>query len=116
LTVPTAAQGDVWDARLDPVEGHEQAGRRPCLVVSVDALGRGPAELAIVVPISRSNYNKTLDVGIEPPEGGLTDTSYAMPYHVRAISRSRLETRRGAVTDETLRKVIRFVNLLTTPP
>ena len=116
MSVPAAAQGEVWDARLDPVEGHEQAGRRPCLVISVDAVGRGPSELAIVVPVSRSNYIPTLNVEIEPPEGGLKDTSYAMPYQVRSISRTRLAKRRGAVTDETLTKVVRFVNLLIKAP
>lgn len=116
MSVPAAAQGEVWDAQLDPVEGHEQAGRRPCLVISVDAFGQGPAELAIVVPISRSNYNKALDVQIQPPEGGLVDTSYAMPYQVRTISRTRLAKRRGAVTDATLSKVISFVKLLVHTP
>ena len=28
-------RGEVWDVDLDPVVGHEQAGKRPALVVSV---------------------------------------------------------------------------------
>lgn len=116
MAVPDAGQGEVWDAELNPVQGHEQAGRRPCLVISVDGLGRGRSELAIVVPISRSNYNPTLDVKIEPPAGGLTGTSYAMPYQVRTISRTRLAKLSGDVTDETLTRVIRFVNLLIKAP
>lgn len=116
MSAPDAGQGEVWDCELDPVEGHDQAGRRPFLVISVDALGKGSAELAIVVPISRSNFTKALDVQIHPPEGGLTDVSYAMPYQVRAISRTRLAKRRGSVTDATLAKVIGFVRLLINAP
>ena len=33
-------RGDVYDARLDPTEGSEQAGWRPVVVVSRDAINR----------------------------------------------------------------------------
>lgn len=115
MSVPEAGQGDVWDCRLSPVEGHEQAGRRPCLVISVDQLGKGASELAIVVPITRTERT-ALDVRIEPPEGGLSATSYAPPYQVRTVSRERLVKRRGTVRDATLTEVISRVHLLTRAP
>lgn len=115
MTAPAAAQGNVWDCQLNPVEGHEQAGRRPCLVVSVDQLGTGPSDLAIVVPIARTHHT-SLDVRIDPPEGGLTDVSFAQPYQVRTVSRSRLVQRRGAVRDRTLAEVVGRVHLLTKRP
>jgi mRNA interferase MazF len=113
--IAQAAQGEVWDCRLGPTAGHERAGRRPCLVVSVDALGKGPSELAIVVPITRRRRT-ALEVEIEPPEAGLTSTSYAQPYQVRAISRERLARRRGSVRLATLAAVIDRVHLLTRAP
>jgi mRNA interferase MazF len=115
VNVPEAEQGEVWDCQLNPIEGHEQAGQRPCLVVSVDQLGRGPSELAIVVPITRTE-RISLYFRIEPPEGGLTDISFAQPYQVRTISRERLIRRRGRARDETLRDVIYRVHLLTRVP
>ncbi len=115
MSVPEAGQGEVWDCQLSPIEGHEQAGQRPCLVMSVDQLGRGPSELAIVVPITKSD-RISLDYRIEPPEGGLADVSFAQPYQVRTISRERLVKRRGQVRDETLRDVIYRVHLLTRAP
>ena len=105
----------MWDCQLSPIEGHEQAGRRPCLVVSVDELGKGPSELAIVVPITRTNRT-ALEVRIEPPEGGLGDVSFAQPYQVRTVSRERLVNRRGVVRDTTLTTVIGRVHLLTRAP
>jgi mRNA interferase MazF len=115
LSVPDAGQGDVWDCQLNPVEGHEQAGRRPCVVISVDQLGKGPSELAIVVPITRTNRT-ALDLRINPPEGGLTDASYAQPYQVRTVSRERLVHRRGTVREATLKDVVARVHLLTRAP
>ena len=115
MSVPDAGQGDVWDCQLSPVEGHEQAGRRPCVVISVDQLGKGPSELAIVVPLTRTNRT-ALDLRIDPPEGGLTDVSYAQPYQVRTVSRERVADRRGTVRDATLKELIARVHLLTRAP
>ena len=46
------ARGEIWLADLNPVHGREQAGRRPCLVVSVNPFNQGPAELVIVLPLT----------------------------------------------------------------
>lgn len=85
------------------------------MVISVDQLGKGPSELAIVVPITRTNRT-ALDLRIDPPEGGLTDVSYAQPYQVRTVSRERLVHRRGTVRDATLKDVVARVHLLTRAP
>ena len=45
-------RGDVWIVDLDPTKGHEQAGKRPCLVISVDIFNQGPADLVMVLPIT----------------------------------------------------------------
>src|SRR5438128_11466126 len=45
-------RGEVWLIDLNPVRGHEQAGRRPALVVSDDLFNQGPAGLVIVLPIT----------------------------------------------------------------
>ena len=42
------AQGEIWFVDFDPVEGQEQAGLRPALVVSVNELNR--TGLSMVVP------------------------------------------------------------------
>jgi mRNA interferase MazF len=114
--VNEARQGEVWFVDLDPTRGREQAGRRPALVVSVDQLGTGPSELAIVVPLTRTARPNPLYVAIEPPEGGVRDVSYAMPEMVRAVSRQRLVERWGVVRDATLEQVLQRVRLLVRSP
>jgi len=111
-----AKQGEVWDVWLDPVIGHEQGGRRPVLVVSVDELSSGAGEMCIVVPLTRTDRKTPMHVRIDPPEGGLRARSFALPENVRAISRRRLARRRGAVGRETLAQVVRRVHLLTRAP
>lgn len=41
-------RGNVYDARLDPTEGSEQAGARPVIIVSRDAINNAsPVVLAV---------------------------------------------------------------------
>lgn len=112
MTVPDGHQGEVWFCDLDPVRGHEQAGSRPAVLISVDQLGAGASELAIVVPLTRTNRPSPLYVMLEPPEGGVRERSYAMPEMVRSISRERLSIRWGVVSASTLQEIVRRVNLL----
>jgi mRNA interferase MazF len=39
----SARRGQVWLVDFDPVEGHEQAGRRPALIRSVDPFNESRA-------------------------------------------------------------------------
>ena len=114
--VPAARQGEIWDAQLEPVVGHEQGGRRPVMIVSVDEISSGPGEMCIVVPLTRTDRGTPLHVRIDPPEGGLGAASFALPENVRSISRTRLARRRGSVRDDTLGQVLRRVHLLTRSP
>jgi mRNA interferase MazF len=114
--MPDARQGEVWFVDLDPTAGREQAGRRPALVISVDQIGTGASDLAIVVPITRTSRPNPLYVPIQPPEGGVRDESFAMPEMVRSISRHRLVERWGTVSRQTLTTVIDRVWLLTRKP
>jgi mRNA interferase MazF len=90
---------------LNPVVGHEQGERRPCLVISHDRLNHGPAELTIVIPITSTPRGIPYHVPVNPPEGGLTNTSYVMCEMIRSVSSGRLVERRGAVRRTTLQQV-----------
>lgn len=107
-----AIQGEVWFCDLDPTRGREQAGRRPALVVSVDALGKGASALAIVVPITTTAQDNPIRPAIRKGEGGLREESWALPDMVRSVSRTRLIERWGRVSDETLQAVAGRVRLL----
>lgn len=98
------------------MEGREQAGRRPVLIDSVDQLGTGPSQLAIVTPLTNRDHGQRIHVSIEPPEGGVRSPSWVMPEQVRTIGRQRLVERWGQVRLSTLEQVIRRVHLLTRAP
>ena len=102
---PAPARGQVWLIDLDPTRGHEQAGTRPALVISVDPFNQTALGLAIVVPITSRAKEFPLHVRLDPPEGGLQHTSYAKCEDVRSVSRERLSKPLGRVTPAVLRQV-----------
>lgn len=99
------ARGEVWLADLNPTRGHEQAGRRPVLVVSEDVFNRGPVGLAVVLPMTSTIRNVPSHVPVRPPEGGLRNPSAVLCEAVRSISTERLVLRWGAVSPGTLAAV-----------
>jgi mRNA interferase MazF len=81
-------RGDVVWVELDPTVGHEQAGRRPALVLSEDRFNR-VSGLAFVVPLTRGGtLPPPLRIELEPLRGL---RSYALPYQVRALSHDRFD-------------------------
>lgn len=98
-------RGELWLLNLDPARGHEQAGRRPALVVSDDDFNRLPIGLAVVVPLTTTLRAVPLHVLIRPPEGGLRAPSMALCQDLRSVSLDRLERRLGVVTPATLAEV-----------
>lgn len=106
-------RGDVYDARLSPAEGSEQAGIRPVVIVSRDAINSN-SPVIVVVPItnaaniSRSYPNNVL---IEQGDGGLTLDSVALGGQVRAIAKVRLLRRRGALSSSAMRSVDRALRI-----
>jgi mRNA interferase MazF len=107
-TVPSPLaplRGEVWVLSFDPTRGHEQAGTWPALVISVDVFNAGPADLAIVLPITSRAKGVRSHVPIEPPEGGLTVESFIKCEDVRSVSKDRLQRRLGTVSADTIAEV-----------
>ncbi|MEN2996928.1 MAG: type II toxin-antitoxin system PemK/MazF family toxin [Acetomicrobium sp.] len=99
------SRGEIWLVDLNPVCGHEQPGRRPALVVSVDGFNHGPAGLVIVIPITTKDKSIPLHVGVFPPEGGLNEQSFIKCEDVRSVAKERLVRCLGRVEEGTLAKV-----------
>ena len=98
--------------RLDPTVGHEQAGTRPALVVSVNRFNQGPAELAIVLPVTSSDRRIPTHIRVEPREGGLKRRCFVMCEAVRCVSTRRFIEKWGRIshpTQEAVEDVLRIL-------
>ena len=98
-------RGEIWLADLNPIRGHEQAGIRPCLIVSVDLFNQSPAGLVIVLPVTTKGKGIRSHVCINPPEAGIKETSYIKCEDIRSISTERLTSRWGVVSPDTMTEV-----------
>jgi mRNA interferase MazF len=92
--------------------GHEQGGRRPYLVISVDRMNRAPVELVIAVPLTTTDWTNPLHIRIEPAESGLGRVSYAMPEMARSLSATRFRRRLCRVPVETVDAAARHTGVL----
>jgi len=103
--VPEPSRGEIWFVDLNPVRGHEQAGRRPGLILSVDLFNQGPAGLVVLLPLTTRQKGIPFHVEIAPPEGGLAEKSFIKCEDIRSVSKERFSRKLGAVSPQTLTEV-----------
>ncbi|MBV8063424.1 MAG: type II toxin-antitoxin system PemK/MazF family toxin [Nevskia sp.] len=103
-----AHQWDVVQASLDPVEGSEQAGIRPVLVISREAV-HAPLPVVAVLPLTSHKPGRRVyatEVRLEQGTAGLPASSLVMAHQVRTVSRSRLLKRYGTLRDKALQEQV----------
>jgi mRNA interferase MazF len=100
-------RGDVYSVRLDPVEGSEQGGSRPVIVVSRNSINASsPTVLAIPCTSYRPGKRVYVtQVLIYAPEGGLSADSIALAEQVRILSKSRFGEYRGSLSIASMSKI-----------
>jgi mRNA interferase MazF len=103
------ARGDAVWITLDPQAGHEQAGRRPALVLSPAAYN-GRVGLALLCPITRQAKGYPFEVAL--PEG-LAVSGVVLADQVKSLDwRVRKASRLGPVPEEVVVQVLRRLQAL----
>jgi mRNA interferase MazF len=102
-------RGDAVWITLDPQAGHEQAGRRPALVLSPSAYN-GRVGLALFCPITNQVKGYPFEVSI--PAGSAV-TGVVGADQVKSLDwRARQVVRIGAVPDEVMIQVLQRLQAL----
>jgi mRNA interferase MazF len=106
LLTTNPSRGDIVRVRLSPVEGSEQSGERPALVLSPDIINQySPVILVAAITSKKVDRVYPFEVLITPPEGGLIQPSKILLMHIRSVDKRRLTGFYGQITDETMFKV-----------
>ena len=105
-------QGDIWMADLDPSRGHEQAGKRPVLVISANDFNSSPAGLVVVAPITSKSKGIRAHLPVEPGYTGLKTKSFIISEQPRTISKARLGRRLGYISEPTMRELKMWLRVL----
>ena len=98
-------RGEIWLADLRPTRGREQTGRRPVLVLSVDFFNAGPAELVVVLLLTSTQGDIPLHVNVSKGDGGTRNDSVILCEAIRSVSKDRLISRRGVLSQDVVAEV-----------
>jgi len=104
-------RGEIFEASLDPVEGSEQGGSRPVVVLSRNTINTASL-VVVVVPCTTYRTGRRIyptQVLLPAGDGGLRVDSVALGEQIRAISKTRLKARWGALSRESVHKLERAV-------
>ena len=101
-------RGEIHLLNLNPVQGREQAGRRPVLVISTDAINRLPLVVTIVVGTKGENVTRDYptNVRVSTADSGLPMETVFLCFQLRSLDPSRfVGPPAGKVSDAVLEKV-----------
>ena len=103
-------QGDIVYLDFDPQAGHEQKGRRPCLIVSNSSFHKR-TNLAMVCPITSKQSNFPTHVALDATTGtyGVIMCEQAKCLDIAARNASFIETVPNNVLDEAIDLICSFV-------
>ena len=82
------------------------------MIISVHKFNHGPADLVIVIPISKTNRNIPSHVFVPRGEAGLDVDSYIKVEDIRSVSKGRLIRYRGNLTYPRIEQVQHILRVL----
>ena len=87
-------RGDIYFVDLNPTKGREQAGRRPVLVVSSDAINRQPLVVTVVVGTDAKNVPRDypVNVRVSAAETGLPQDTVFLCFQIRSLDPARFQS------------------------
>ena len=104
-------QWKIFWADLNPIKGSEQAGIRPVLVISEEAVNQ---TLPIVTVICLTSFKPgrkiyPIEVRLDPEESHLPKASIVMSHQIRSISKERLIGQCGYINNSLCKQKIKDV-------
>jgi len=99
-------RGEVYWINFDPVQGSEQGGRRPAVVVQNDR-GNESAPTTVVAIISSAPLSRPypFTVPLAAGEAGVPKAGHVNCAQIRTIALQRLEARAGTLSADRMRQV-----------
>jgi mRNA interferase MazF len=101
-------RGDIYFVELNPVQGREQAGRRPVLVLSVDSINRLPLVVTVVIGTKGENINRDYPTNVRVPatESGLPIETVFLCFQIRSLDPLRFpDAPAGKISGPTFKRI-----------
>lgn len=101
-------RGEIYFVNLNPVQGREQAGQRPVLVLSIDSINKLPLVITVAVGTKGENVSRDYptNVRVSPAESGLPLETVFLCFQIRSLDPQRFSSNpAGRITGVTLTRV-----------
>jgi mRNA interferase MazF len=105
-------RGEIYFVNLNPVQGREQAGQRPVLVLSINAINQLPLVVTVVVGTKGEHVARDYptNVRVNPEESGLSLQTVFLCFQLRSLDVNRFPERAaGRLSAAALERVERAV-------
>lgn len=106
------SRGEVWWAKLEPSKIHETVKTRPCLVVSVDQVNSGPANILIIIPIEFEDRGIASHIRVDRREVDIKATGFIQCEDIRMIPMDRVQSCAGMISAGKMSEVEETISLL----
>jgi len=96
-------RGEIYFAELNPVQGSEQGGTRPVLIIQND-VGNAYSPTTIVMPITSKIAKAKLPTHVElsSAQSGLARDSVILAEQIRTIDKSRLKKKVAVLDNQSM--------------
>ena len=87
-------RGEIYFVNLNPVQGREQAGKRPVLVLSVNSINQLPLVITVVVGTKGENITRDYptNVRVSSSETGLPLETVFLCFQILSLDKERFST------------------------
>jgi mRNA interferase MazF len=102
-------RGEIRWAELNPVRGHEQAGRRPVLILSHDVFNERSGTV-IAVAMTSQEPRAGFPLTLESKASELAKRSWVKISQIRTLSADRIGSRLARASEEELARVLDGLN------
>jgi len=104
----TLERGQIYFVNLNPIQGREQAGERPVLILSINAINQSPLVVTVVVGTKGANIRRdfSTNVRVSPEESGLPLETVFLGFQIRSLDKGRFpEQPAGQLSDAKMLEV-----------
>ncbi len=101
-------RGQIYFVNLNPVQGREQAGKRPVLVLSIDAINQLPLVITVAVGTKGGNISRDYptNVRVFAVESGLSLETVFLCFQLRSLDADRFPSKpSGQISAEKMEQV-----------
>lgn len=101
-------RGQIYFVNLNPVQGREQAGERPILVLSANEINRLPLVITVVIGTKGANIRRdySINVRVSPEESGLPIETVFLCFQIRSLDPRRFPSEpRGQLSETKMLQV-----------